>query len=96
MWFVTGASSGFGLELVRSALTRGDKAIAIVRASSSLDELNKLQLDAGESNLHILELDVTDTQDKIENAAKTAIAVWGKVDVIVNNAGYVTMQLCYL
>ena len=87
VWFITGTSSGFGAQLVRSALSRGDKVIATARPSSFKQLPSSLKLEKNAENCKYLELDVTDPQEKIENAAKDAIGSWGRVDVVVNNAG---------
>lgn len=74
--------SGIGRELALAALARGDKVIATARGRtvSKLDDLNQ----AGAS---ALELDVTSPLDRLHEVAKEAIAFYGKVDVLVNNAG---------
>jgi len=83
VWLITGTSSGIGRELALEALSRGEKVIATGRARSiaKLDELKAKGAD-------IIELDVTDPIDKLHEVAKKAIAIHGRVDVLVNNAGY--------
>lgn len=90
----TGASAGFGNILTRTILARGDRVIASAR---SLDKLKtKLQdsapapldsVDTNTDNLRTLQLDVTDSEDAIKAKAKEAVDFWGRVDVLVNNAG---------
>lgn len=64
------------------ALKRGDKVIATGRAKSfpNLDELKSLGAD-------ILELDVTSPIDVLKEIAQKAVAIHGRIDVLVNNAG---------
>ena len=75
-------STGIGRFLAEAALNRGDKVIATARARSlaKLDDLKARGAD-------ILELDVTDTQENLARIAKDAIAIHGRIDVLVNNAG---------
>ncbi|KAL1590062.1 hypothetical protein WHR41_01436 [Cladosporium halotolerans] len=84
VWLVTGTSTGIGRAFIPAVLARGDKVIATSRNTSSLESL---QCDNPDS-VRVLPLDVTSPQDEIEKAVEQAIAVWGKVDVVVNNAGY--------
>lgn len=79
-----GASSGLGRELALAALSRGDKVIATGR---SVDKLRDLQ-EAHPDSCRVLQLDVTDTFDSLSAKAKEAVALWGRLDVLVNNAGY--------
>jgi NAD(P)-dependent dehydrogenase (short-subunit alcohol dehydrogenase family) len=82
-WFITGSSRGFGREWAIAALERGDTVAATARDTASLDDLvAKL----GESLLP-LRLDVTD-RDAVFAAVAQAHAHFGRLDVIVNNAGY--------
>jgi len=84
VWLITGTSSGFGKELSLALLERGDKVIATAR-SRSLTKLSDLK----ERGANTLELDVTAPLGQLHAVAKTAIAIHGKIDVVVNNAGYV-------
>ncbi|TFK72652.1 NAD(P)-binding protein [Pluteus cervinus] len=86
VWVITGTSSGFGRDLVLAALDRGEKVIATARGKS-LDKLDDLKA----KGAYILELDVTDSLDSLKEVAKKAVAVYGRVDVLVNNAGYAIM-----
>ncbi len=74
--------SGFGRDLTLAALDRGEKVIATARGKS-LDKLNDLKA----KGAYILELDVTDSLDKLKEVAKKAAAVYGRIHVLVNNAG---------
>lgn len=76
VWLVTGCSTGIGLELVHSILARGDRVIATARSLSKIEYLK-------EAGAHVLRLDVTEEQVKIDDVAKEAIAVYGGVDVLV-------------
>jgi NAD(P)-dependent dehydrogenase (short-subunit alcohol dehydrogenase family) len=78
VWFVTGASSGFGRLIVEEALRRGDSVVAAARSA--------LELTAHE-RLHTVRHDVT-KQGDIDTAVASALARFGRIDVLVNNAGY--------
>ena len=84
VWFITGASSGLGLSLSLYALTAGHYVIGTVRnAAKSADAVQAFQDKGGK----IVELDVTKA-DAIPEAVKQAESFYGKIDVLVNNAGY--------
>ncbi|KAF2223221.1 putative oxidoreductase,short chain dehydrogenase [Elsinoe ampelina] len=82
VWLITGCSSGFGEQLTREVLSRGDKVIATARNSSRLDALKSAGAD-------VLELDMTLSSLEMQEVAKKAIAIHGHIDVLVNNAGSV-------
>ena len=83
VWFITGCSTGFGLELAKLVLARGWRAVLTARKPEALDELA-----AGhEDNALLLKLDVTSDAD-VEHAVSEAESRFGKIDVLVNNAGY--------
>jgi len=82
-WFVTGPSRGLGRTFVEAALSRGDQVAATARNTASLDELVAAY---GEAVLP-LELDVTDKPAVFESVER-AEEHFGRLDVIVNNAGY--------
>lgn len=84
VWLITGTSSGFGHEFVAQLLSRGDKVIATARVLSRISDLEQLGPD-----VVTLELDVTASQGELNDKAAEAIQVFGKVDVLVNNAGFV-------
>jgi NAD(P)-dependent dehydrogenase (short-subunit alcohol dehydrogenase family) len=83
VWFVTGASRGFGREFAEAALRRGDKVAATARPPESLNDLVDTYGDA----VLPLRLDVTD-REQVEAAVAAAQERFGRLDVIVNNAGY--------
>nr|WP_322626015.1 SDR family NAD(P)-dependent oxidoreductase [uncultured Flavobacterium sp.] len=83
VWFITGASRGFGRVWAEAALKRGDKVVATARKLESIAVLNEQY---GE-NVLTLELDVTNTAQAKE-AVQKAHAHFGKLDVVLNNAGY--------
>ncbi|TFV86273.1 SDR family oxidoreductase [Blastococcus sp. CT_GayMR16] len=82
-WFITGASRGFGREWTIAALERGDTVAATARDTSTLDDLVQQFGDA----VLPLKLDVTD-RDAVVAAVKDAHDRYGRLDVVVNNAGY--------
>src|SRR5262245_38144688 len=82
VWFITGASRGFGLEIVRAALSQGHRVIATARSTEAI--LAEFP-DAGDALL-ALDLDVTDAA-QVARVVKTAAETFGGIDVVVNNAG---------
>ena len=87
--FVSGASAGLGLALTRSILARGDYVIATARSLKSFDELRQDPNIDG-TRLRFLTLDVTSPFGEIKKCIDEALAMWGRIDVLVNNAGRVT------
>lgn len=83
VWFITGASKGFGREWAEAALERGDRVAGAVRTLSSVDELVERHGDA----FLPLQLDFTDRAAAF-SAVQQASAHFGRLDVVVNNAGY--------
>ncbi len=83
IWFITGASRGFGREWAIAALERGDSVAATARTLSTLDEL----VDKYGERFLPLQLDVTD-RDADFAAVRAAYERFGRLDVVVNNAGY--------
>lgn len=82
-WFITGAGRGFGREFAIAALERGDSVAATARNTDSLTDLVTAYGDA----ILPLAMDVTD-RDAVFAAATAANDRFGRLDVVVNNAGY--------
>ncbi|MGA9491745.1 MAG: SDR family oxidoreductase [Mycobacterium sp.] len=83
VWFITGTSRGFGREWAIAALDRGDKVAATARNTASLDDL----VDKFGDAILPIQLDVTDRAADFA-AVTQAHAHFGRLDVVVNNAGY--------
>jgi NAD(P)-dependent dehydrogenase (short-subunit alcohol dehydrogenase family) len=83
VWFITGTSKGFGRIWAQAALDRGDCVAATARDPSSLEDL----LAAHGDRALALELDVTD-KAAIDRSMDAAHERFGRIDVVVNNAGY--------
>lgn len=83
VWLITGCSSGFGRELVLAAAARGDRVIATARRMQDLDYCKTTPA------VKALELDVTRSQADLDSKVRGAIELFGGLDVLVNNAGYV-------
>ncbi|MEI3852782.1 MULTISPECIES: oxidoreductase [unclassified Ensifer] len=81
-WFVTGASRGFGALIVEKALAKGDQVVATARNPKAIAERFGEQ-----PNLLVVALDVTD-ESQAHQAVGQAITRFGRIDVLVNNAGY--------
>ncbi|GAB9467007.1 Dehydrogenase [Globisporangium polare] len=84
VWLTTVCSSGIGQQLALAALARGDKVIATARSAAKLHDLKA-------RGAFPLALDVTWSDEKLQQSVGDAIASYGegRVDVLVNNAGYV-------
>jgi NAD(P)-dependent dehydrogenase (short-subunit alcohol dehydrogenase family) len=82
-WFITGTSRGFGREWAIAALQRGDRVAATARETSTLDDLVERYGEA----ISPIELDVTDREADFR-AVKQAQEHFGRLDIVVNNAGY--------
>ncbi len=83
IWFVTGAARGIGAEIVKAALAHGDQVVATGRDPARIAET----FAAAPDRLLALALDVTD-EAQAHAAAHAATAKFGRIDVLVNNAGY--------
>ncbi|KAI3335231.1 hypothetical protein F4824DRAFT_465186 [Ustulina deusta] len=80
VWLITGASAGIGLELAKIAASRGDRVIAASRSPKKLDGLQGIKA---------ARLDHNEPLEKVQADIKDIIAIYGTVDVVVNNAAYV-------
>lgn len=83
VWFITGASRGLGAELVRAALDAGHSVVATGR---SADAVTARFPDVDADRFLAVPLDVTDP-DAVAEAVDRAVSVFGRIDVLVNNAG---------
>lgn len=83
VWFVTGASKGFGRIWTKAALKRGDKVAATARRIEDVDDLRAAHGD----RVLPLALDVTDRAG-VFSAMRQAREHFGRIDVVINNAGY--------
>jgi NAD(P)-dependent dehydrogenase (short-subunit alcohol dehydrogenase family) len=83
VWLITGCSTGFGRELSVILLNHGYRVVATARDKAKIDDI----VAGHEKNGLALALNV-DKQDEIEAAVKAAAARFGRIDVLVNNAGY--------
>ena len=83
VWFITGASRGFGRVWADAALKRGDKVAATARTLASIAGLKEKY----GANVLTLEMDVT-RPDQVKTAIEQAHAHFGRLDVVLNNAGY--------
>jgi len=82
VWFVTGAGSGLGAGTAKAALRGGDRVVATGR---NLDKVRKALGGEHGDDLALVELDVTDQRQA--KAAVAAAQKFGRIDVLVNNAG---------
>lgn len=82
VWFITGASRGIGALTVEAALAAGDRVVATGRSTAGM-----VQRFGERDDLLLLAMDVTD-RDAIAKAVADAIAHFGAIDIVLNNAGY--------
>lgn len=82
-WFVTGASKGLGLTLVKHLLTAGQSVAATSRNAAALTEA----VDTDTTNFLPLQVDLAD-DSSVAGAIQSTIEKFGRIDVVVNNAGY--------
>ena len=83
VWFITGCSTGFGRELAKLILKRGWRAVITAR---NVDQVMDIA-DGYENTALLLSLDVN-KKDQVSSAVAKAVETFGKIDVLVNNAGY--------
>ena len=83
VWFITGASRGFGFDIAKAALASGDKVVATVR-SKATELITALK---NHADLLVVNLDVTN-EAQIKEGVEKAVKKFGQIDVLLNNAGY--------
>jgi NAD(P)-dependent dehydrogenase (short-subunit alcohol dehydrogenase family) len=83
VWLITGTSKGLGLQLTKLLLSLGHKVVATSRDIVPLKE----QIGINSENFYPVALDITSDQD-VKEKIESAIAHFGRIDVVVNNAGY--------
>lgn len=83
IWFITGVSSGFGRSLVGAVVKAGDIVIGTLRKPIQCEELNRLYPGKASGIL----MDVNDSR-QIASGVELALKQYGRIDVLVNNAGY--------
>jgi NAD(P)-dependent dehydrogenase (short-subunit alcohol dehydrogenase family) len=83
VWFITGTSQGFGRELVRAALQRGDS----VAATSRQPQAVAAAFPAEKERLLTASMDLRDPK-QISSVVEQAVGRFGRIDILVNNAGY--------
>ena len=86
VWFITGSNSGFGRSLTEAVLAKGDRVVATTRHPEEIKDLVKQYPDT----VKAVSLDITKASE-ISSAIDTALATFGQVDVLVNNAGFGTL-----
>ncbi|TBG06952.1 SDR family NAD(P)-dependent oxidoreductase, partial [Rhizobium leguminosarum] len=82
VWFITGASRGFGVLMTKEALAAGDAVVATARNPEAV-----VSAVGDHPNLLSVALDVTD-EAQARQAAGAAVDRFGRIDILVNNAGY--------
>jgi NAD(P)-dependent dehydrogenase (short-subunit alcohol dehydrogenase family) len=83
VWLVTGSASGLGRNIAEAVLACGDRLVATARDPRRLEDLVKTYGD----QVRTAPLDVAD-EDAAKAAVQSAVAAFGRLDVVVNNAGY--------
>ncbi|HEY0956775.1 MAG TPA: oxidoreductase [Roseateles sp.] len=82
VWMITGASRGIGVRIAEAALAQGDAVVATARDAATIEQRFGTQ-----AGLLVVALDVTD-EAQAARAVAAALARFGRIDVLVNNAGY--------
>jgi NADP-dependent 3-hydroxy acid dehydrogenase YdfG len=83
VWLITGSSTGFGRTLAEAALAQGDRVIATARDVGKIQNLEQQYPQTAKA----VRLDVTD-RATIQTAVQSGLTAFGRIDVLVNNAGY--------
>lgn len=84
VWLITGASSGFGLSLALRALEAQHRVIGAVRSKTRSADVERIVAEGGT----VVEMDMTEPQPNIATKVGEAEAIYGRIDYLVNNAGY--------
>jgi NADP-dependent 3-hydroxy acid dehydrogenase YdfG len=82
VWFITGCSTGFGRAIAEAAIKAGYKVAVTARNRDAITDLIR----GNEANAEALALDVTNPE-QIKQAVRDALGTFGRIDVLVNNAG---------
>ena len=85
VWLISGANTGIGLEIALKAIKEGDRVIAAVRNPAKIPDSLK------NDSVSTIAFDLAWSQEKTNQFVKEAFASFGKIDVVVNNAGYAYM-----
>jgi NAD(P)-dependent dehydrogenase (short-subunit alcohol dehydrogenase family) len=83
IWLITGTSKGLGLHLTKLLISLGHKVIATSRDTAAVEK----EIISNKENLYALPLDITSDQE-VKEAVKKAVDRFGRIDVLINNAGY--------
>lgn len=86
-WFITGVSSGFGRALADAALAQGDQVVGSVRQAAQIVEFEQRV----PGRARAVQLDLT-TPEAVHDGVAAALAAFGQIDVLVNNAGYALLS----
>ena len=84
VWFITGAGGGIGTGIAKAAWRAGDRVVATGR---NLDKVRGAYRDVAAENIAFIQLDVAD-EARAKTAVDQAVKQFGRIDVVVNNAGY--------
>lgn len=83
VWFITGASTGFGRKLAEAVLAKGDRVVVTARKEATVSDLEQKY----PNHARAVRLDVTDL-GQVKASVQAAFDAFGRIDVLVNNAGY--------
>lgn len=83
VWLVTGASQGIGIAIVKAVIEKGSRVVAFTRNSQSITN----EIKTGQDRLKAIDMDITSDSDT-KRAVEEGVRAFGKIDVVVNNAGY--------